>query len=132
MFFLHYPTSHKNSKGEYVSRTNAEDRAELIKDLGKECFEENESFDYLRDPDIPYCFLFIFNSFIEIYNHCQETMTWTDILSYAIIRNIKFKQTEIDYILKCNDWANAKIKEMRDKAEQENRTEETQGQTSAD
>lgn len=59
-------------------------------------------------------------------------MTWTDILSYAIIRNIKFKQTEIDYILKCNDWANAKIKEMRDKAEQENRTEETQGQTSAD
>lgn len=58
-------------------------------------------------------------------------MTWTDILSYAIIRNIKFTQTEVDYILKCNQWANAQIKKMRDEAEDDNRisTEEAEGQT---
>ena len=41
-------------------------------------------------------------------------MTWTDIASYAIMRKIDFKQIEIDYILKCNGWANAQIKKMRD------------------
>ena len=88
--------------------------------MGKECFEANKDFDYLRDPDIPFCFLFVFNAFLEIYNccnetmSCNETMTWTDIYSYAIMRKIDFKQREIDYILKCNNWANEQIKKMRD------------------
>lgn len=58
---------------------------------------------------------------------CHETMTWTDIRSYAIMRKVDFSQTEIDYILKCNNWANSQIKKMRDED-----TEETEAQTSAD
>ena len=58
--------------------------------------------------------MFVFNAFLEIYNCCQETMTWTDIYSYAIMRKIDFKQIEIDYILKCNNWATQQIKKMRD------------------
>ena len=58
---------------------------------------------------------------------CHETMTWTDIRSYAIMRKIDFSQTEIDYILKCNNWANSQIKKMRDED-----TEEAEAQTSAD
>ena len=54
---------------------------------------------------------------------CHENITWTDINSYAIIRNIKFRQIEIDYLLKCNAWANSKISEMKEDAE---------GQTSHD
>ena len=129
-FFLHYPTSRKVDD-KYISRTNAEDRADYIRDLGKEYFDSNEAFDYLREPDIPFCFLFVFNSFLEIFNCCNEVMTWTDILSYAIIRNIKFTQTEVDYILKCNNWANAQIKKMRDESDDDNRisTEEAEGQT---
>ncbi len=100
-----------------------------MKDLGKECFdevlEECPHLEYLKDPDIPFCFLFIWNSFIEIYNYCHEVITWTDIYSYAIMRKISFNQFEIDYILKCNSWANAQIKKMRDE-------EEAEGQTSAD
>ena len=86
----------------------------MIKTIGKECFDNSSDFDYLRDPNIPFCFLFIFKSFIEIFNCCHENITWTDIASYAIIRKIDFKQIEIDYILKCNNWANAQIQEMRD------------------
>ena len=56
-------------------------------------------------------------------------MTWTDICSYAIMRKVDFRQTEIDYILKCNNWANAQIKKMRD---EEERTGESEGQTSVD
>ena len=60
-------------------------------------------------------------------------MTWTDICSYAIIRKVDFTQREIDYILKCNNWANAQIKKMRDEADEDNRAkEEAEGQTSAD
>lgn len=60
-------------------------------------------------------------------------MTWTDILSYAIIRKIDFRQVEIDYILKCNNWANAQVKKMRDEADEENRAkqEEAEGQTTS-
>lgn len=57
-------------------------------------------------------------------------MTWTDIHSYAIMRKIDFRQTEIDYIIKCNGWANAQISKMRDEAEEDNiSTEEAEGQT---
>lgn len=112
----------------------AEERQQIVKDLGKECFEdlleELPHLEYLKDPDVPFCFLFVFNTFLEIYNCCGETLTWTDILSYAIMRNIKFRQIELDYILKCNGWANAKIKEMRDEAEGSYiSTEESEAQT---
>ena len=45
------------------------------------------------------------------------------------MRKIDFRQIEIDYILKCNNWANAQIKKMRD-AENEERlsTEDAEGQ----
>ena len=85
--------------------------------------------EYLKDPDIPLCFLFIFNTFLEIFNHCHEVMTWTDIYSYAIMRKIDFKQIEIDYILKCNDWANAQICKMREESYSDDDTEEAEGQT---
>ena len=57
-------------------------------------------------------------------------MTWTDICSYAIMRKIDFRQIEIDYILKCKNWADSQIKKMRDDAEDDNRlsTEEAEGQ----
>ena len=86
------------------------------------------NLEYLKDPDIPFCFLFIFNTFLEIYNCCDETMTWTDIRSYAIMRKIDFRQTEIDFILKCNNWANAQIKKMRDEDDNRISTEEAEGQ----
>ena len=68
---------------------------------------------------------------MEIYSLCNEGITWTDIHSYAIMRKIDLRQVEIDYILKCNGWANAKIKKMRDDAENDNRIsrEEAEGQT---
>ena len=66
------------------------------------------------EPTVPPCFVFIFNAFMEIYNACGESLTWTDIYSYAKIRDVQFRQFEITYILKCNTWANEQIKEMRD------------------
>ena len=104
-----------------------------MKDLGKECFEEVleecPHLEYLKDPDIPFCFVFIFNSFIEIFNNSHETMTWTDIYSYAIMRKIDFTQTEIDYILKCNGWANTQINKMRNEEDSYVSTEDSEAQT---
>ena len=45
------------------------------------------------------------------------------------MRKIDFTQKEIDYILKCYNWANEQIKVMRDEDE---RKENDEGQTSAD
>lgn len=56
-------------------------------------------------------------------------MTWTDIHSYAIMRHIEFRQTELDYILKCCNWANAKKQEMRDEESGSISTEESEAQT---
>ena len=55
-------------------------------------------------------------------------MTWTDIQSYAIIRKIDFKQIEIDYILKCYNWANEQIGKMRNEEDSYVSTEEAEGQ----
>lgn len=62
---------------------------------------------------------------------CHETMTWTDIRSYAIMRKVDFRQIEIDYILKCNNWANAQISKMRDEEYDSSPTGESEAQTSA-
>lgn len=106
----------------------------MIKDMNKECFEElladMPNLEYLKDPDIPYCFMFVFKCFMEIFNNCHEQMTWTDIHSYAILRKIEFRQIEIDYILKCNTFANAQIKKMRDDEDaKRNEEEQAEGQT---
>lgn len=82
--------------------------------MGEELFEGCADFDYLREPDIPPCFLFVFESFLEIFNCCRETMTWTDIAGYSMMRKVDFSQSEIDWILRCNNWANEQIKRMRD------------------
>ena len=84
---------------------------------------------YLKDPHIPFCFLFVFNAFLEIYNYSGEQMTWTDIRSYVIMRHIEFRQIELDYILKCCNWANAQKQKMREEDNEYVSTEESEGQT---
>lgn len=74
-------------------------------------------FDEYLEPTVPFCFLFVYNSFLEMYNGCSETLTWTDITNYGNIRKIDFTQNEIDYILKCNSWASGKIKKMRNEGD---------------
>ena len=87
--------------------------------MGAEYFESNRDFDNLRDPDIPLCFLFVFNCFLEINSCSGESITWTDIKNYAIMRNIDFTQYELDIILKCKAWAGNKINAMREEADTE-------------
>lgn len=47
----------------------------------------------------------------------KEGITWVDIHNYELVRDLKFEQWEIDYILLMNNWANVKIKEMKDEGE---------------
>ncbi len=68
----------------------------------------------MRDPDVPPCFVFVFNCFLEIYGCCSESVTWGDIASYASLRKIDFSQYEINMIVRCNGWANGQIRRMRD------------------
>ena len=81
--------------------------------MGEDYFNSQRDFDDLREPIVPPCFLFIFSSFIEIYNLCAEGITWKDIESYAILHKIDFTQFEISLLVKCSNWANEKISEMR-------------------
>ena len=49
------------------------------------------------------------------------------------MRHIDFRQIEIDYILKCNTWANKQISEMRDEEDGSYISKENdEGQTLAD
>lgn len=97
-------------------RCNAEDRDELLKakNWTMEQLESDPNLMEYHEPKVPLFFLFVFNCFIEIYNHSGESMTWTDIYNYAKIRKIDFTQNELDTILKCNSWAQSKIHEMKE------------------
>lgn len=78
-----------------------------------EQLEKDGHYNEYLEPKVPFSFLFVYNSFLELYNYSGDNLTWTDIQSYATIRKIDFKQIEIDYILKCISWANNQINEMR-------------------
>lgn len=74
-------------------------------------------YEELKDPYVPHCFIFIFNSFLEIYNCSGESLTWTSISEWCKMRKVDLTQNEVSLILKCNAWANGKIKEMKDEEE---------------
>lgn len=113
-FFLHYPTSRK-SNGKTVFRTNAEDREDAINAMGGAVFWANESNrEMYSEPEVPPFFLFVFKSFVEIYNASSESVTWTDIYCYDKIRNVGLTQFEVTEILKCVGWASSEISRMRE------------------
>lgn len=92
--------------------------------MGKEYFDNNREFDNLREPSIPLIFLWLFNTFTELYQYCGESITWSEIDAYARLRKIDFTQSELDYILVMNSWANHQIRLMKDEVEEENDDEE--------
>lgn len=82
-----------------------------------EQLEREPAFSMYHEPKVPFCFIWLYTSFIELYSHSGESITWTDIENYAKLRNIKFTQIELDYIIRMSTWTNEQIKEM--KSEQE-------------
>lgn len=112
---MHYPTSRKIGEN-YVLRSNAQDREDIINSMGAEYFEQNHDFDDLREPNIPLYFSFIFYAFLEIQSCSGECITWTDIASYAKMRKIDFSQYEIDLLLKCKTWAENQMSKMREES----------------
>lgn len=70
-------------------------------------------FDEYKDIEPPPCFRFVFETYLELYKHSNEVITWTDIASYMSVRDLALQQIEIDFILKINVWANNEIYELR-------------------
>lgn len=82
-----------------------------------EQLERDENYKQFHEPKVPFCFLWIYNCYIEMYSFCGESVTWTNIQSYCIMRNIKFTQSELDLILKMCNWASSQMQKMRDEQE---------------
>lgn len=101
-------------------RSNFDDRKDLIEDIGEEEFFNNESYKEFWDYPCPFCFLYIFKVFLELYNSCTviggvsyfEHITWQDIDSYCRVRKIDLSQLEIDYLLKIKNWAKDEINKL--------------------
>lgn len=82
-----------------------------------EQLESDKNYSMYHEPKVPSCFLWLYTVFLEIYAHSGESITWTTIESYGNIRNVKFNQFEIDYLLKMSSWAENKKSEMREEKE---------------
>lgn len=91
-----------------------DDREDLIAQIGRNEFECNSSYDYLKDIPIPPCFLWVFNVFLEIYGMSIDAITWKDIQSYCEMRKIQLSQYEIDVIIKIKRWANEEIAKLKE------------------
>lgn len=76
----------------------------MIKAMGMEEFYSYPENEVYKDKEIPFPFLFVFQTFMEIYQMSKDAVTWTDIDCYCRVRNIKLSQTEIDYIILINRW----------------------------
>lgn len=82
-----------------------------------EQLERDDRYAEYHEPKVPFCFLWLYNHFIELYNFSGESVTWTNIQSYCIMRNIKFTQIELDYILKMIGWSSSQMAKMRNEQE---------------
>lgn len=86
--------------------------------MGEEVFFANKDYDYLKEPEVPPCFVWLYNVFLELYNGCGDNLTWSEIKAFCDMRQVVLTQIELDYIFKMNSWANAQIKKMRDESEE--------------
>lgn len=93
----------------------------MIKSIGWEAFYSNDNYSYLRDKELPSCFIYIFSVFLELYYGCtiitffggsQRNVTWQDIESYCRVRKANLTQIEIDYLLKIKNWVSEAINEL--------------------
>lgn len=100
-------------ENERIRRCNAEDREDLIKDLGREEFEASRHYEELRDIPPPPCMAFVFEAFIELYNMSGEGgITFADIETYRRVRRVELSQYEIDCLIKCRGWAQREINRL--------------------
>lgn len=69
----------------------------------------------MRDIEPPSCYSFVFNFFLMVYNNpsSQSGFTFQDIESLCNLRRIHLTQHELDLVMKCKNWANAEIKELK-------------------
>ena len=103
---------------DYIRRSNADDRDDLIKSIGRHEFETCGHYDDLQDKPVPPCFQYIFEIFLELYNMSGENgITFNDIATYSKVRKVELSQLELDYILKCRAWASKEIHELEKKEE---------------
>lgn len=82
--------------------------------MGEDAFWAVESNrETYSEPDVPLVYMFVFQTFLEIYNASGESVTWSDIFCYNEIRETRLTQFEITMILKCIGWANSEVSELR-------------------
>ena len=118
-FFLHYPTYRKTEDGKGVMRSNYEDRQDIIKSIGEVEFYKNASFNYLHDVEIPPCFLWHFNLYLDLRSCASVSsmgdtiLTWSDIKSYFDLKQIYISQFDLSYLLMIKRIAETQMAEMR-------------------
>lgn len=98
----------------YIKRTNLQDRQEAIRDIGEKDFFSDKRYEHLWDLQVPLCYLYIFNVFIDLYSACVEKITYRDIESYCNVRHCTLKQVEIEMLYKMNSWANDEINKLQE------------------
>ena len=89
----------------------------MIAVLGKDEFYKNEANEKYFDIDVPLCFVWLFNVFVELYNASGEQLTWCDIDAYTRVRDVVFTQSEIDVVLKMKYWAESEAAKLREDGE---------------
>lgn len=88
--------------------------------MGREEFYSNKNYSHLYDVECPICFLFLYQTFFEIYSYCsvsggiesRKSINWNDIYSYCALRNLRLSQFELNSLLKIIKWADEQINEM--------------------
>lgn len=91
-----------------------QDREEIIEQVGEYEFFHNENYSELWDIDIPTCFIFEFNTYLEIYKMSGDSVTWCDIEAYCNVRRLCLSQREIDVIISINRMAVSEIARLKE------------------
>lgn len=102
-----------------VTRTNLDDRNDVIRTIGREEFYSNEeAYGEYWDVTPPSCFLWIFGVFRELYVSCGDRIGFQDICAWEHAYGIRLTTYELDLLQAMGSWAADEIAELREDAEE--------------
>lgn len=96
-------------------RSHADDRDDLLKDMGADNFyKDEEMFGSYWDIEPPLEYLYVYTVFMELYRTVEERINFSDIESWQNVRGVRLTQYEVSLIIQMNGWASSEIAKLRD------------------
>ncbi len=73
--------------------------------MGEKAFEAHSKYEELKDIDIPDCFLWVFDVFLDLHYCSHDFISYPDISAWEQVYNERLSIFHVHLIRKMSSWA---------------------------